>query len=273
MMKGIRTVYEVNMGRHVIRIEADLPSRGDAFDFRADIDVHWRVSDPSRVVLDGVPDVRAALSPAILSALRKITRRFDVEQVELAEEAANQELARRAVGTDFGLWTEGFVRLAMDQASREHAGIRRRLTRENVAETLTQEVRTRQEEHRREVLEARVAHYRSIMAAGDLSQFALRLAERPDEVEAVVTALINERDNHRHDTFNFITQLLQSDALDRWEVDDQIRTTLQWLKDNAIRKVISGTEDTRQLSPTGSTDQTGTQDPAPSMTSGTASRV
>lgn len=236
--RGVRMMYEIDMGMHSASIEIDLPSRGDAFEFHASIDLHWRVTNPCQVVYDGISDLKAAISPLVVARLRSITRGFDIEDVEQAELVANEELAREPIGVQFGLQIVAFVRLAMDQASRDYADTERRLARQEKVEELTQAVRTKQEEHKRARLEQRVSYYRTIIDSGDTTQFALQLAQNPDEVEAVAKALMGERDTRRRELFNFITKLIESDALDRWEVDDHVQTTLLWLKDG-IHKVIT----------------------------------
>jgi len=66
LWSGVRAVYEVDLGVHVARIVATLPSRGDRTAFRAAIDVIWKVVDPSSVVLTGLGDVKQAVSPSLL---------------------------------------------------------------------------------------------------------------------------------------------------------------------------------------------------------------
>jgi hypothetical protein len=217
MRKRIRSICEVDMGQHQTTIDADLPSEGDVFGFHAVIDMYWRVEDPARVVRDGVRDVRAALVPPLLACLRGITRGFSVERPEAAEREANYRINGERIGTDLGLHTTILVRLAMDNAVRER--IR---------------------------LESRVQTYRDIIASGDLGQFALRLAQRPKDAARVVELLVKERDAHRTATVDFVTRLIESGAVDRWEIDDQVRTVLQWLQDNT-RTVITGTDETRQF--------------------------
>jgi hypothetical protein len=187
------------------------------YGFRAVIDVYWRVADPMLVVRDGVRDVRAALTPALLGQLREVTRGHSVEDPEAAERAANAMVYHTAVGADLGLRTTTLVRFAMDETVRER--IR---------------------------LESRVATYRAIIASGDLNQFALRLAHHPKDAARVVELLVKERDAHRTATIDFVTRLIDSGAIDRWEIDDQVRTVLQWLQDNT-RTVITGTDEARQF--------------------------
>jgi hypothetical protein len=216
--KRVKWLSEVDMGHHQARIRGDLPCQGDAFGFRATVDLHWRVRDPATVVRDGVRDVRAALEPPILGRLRPITREYTVEDSEGAERAANDALRRMPEVDAFGFDAVAFVRLGMDDAVRDRVRMK-----------------------------TRVDAYRSIIAAGDLSQFALRLAENPKDVAEVISLLIQERDSHRSDTVDFVTKLIDSGAIERWEIDDQIRTVLQWLRDTTNR-VITGTDEARHSS-------------------------
>ena len=213
-----RFISEVDMGHHQTRIRGVLPCKGDAFGFPATVDLHWRVSDAETIVRDGVRDVGKALEPLILGRLRPVTRDCTVEQTERAELAANAALRRLPEVAAFGIEAMAFVRLGMDDDVRQ-----------------------------RERLTSRVAAYRSILAAGDLNQFALRLAENPKDVADVITMLIQERDTHRHDTVDLVTRLIDSGAIERWEVDDQVRTVLQWLQDSTNR-VITGTDEARRAS-------------------------
>jgi hypothetical protein len=215
---GTRMVYDVDLGVHVARIEAAPPSRGDKVAFRATIDLIWQVTDASKVVLAGIDDVRQAVSPSLLYHLRSVTREHDIDASEDAEAAANKALDNESLGAEFGLSLQVFVRLTMDEPSLEHAAIRRR-----------------------------VDLFRTIIAAGDYDQFALQLALKPDDIETVVKLLVGERDSHRQAVFDFVTRLLESDALDRWQIDDQVRTTLQWLRDSGF-KVLAGTDGTRAVS-------------------------
>jgi hypothetical protein len=218
LRKRVRYLSQVDMGYHLTRIRGELPCRGDAFGFPATVDLHWRVQDAIKVVQDGIHNVHTAVEPRILARLRPITRTFDVEDSEGAERAANQALGRMLEIGDFGLDGVAFVRLCMDDAVRDRVR-----------------------------METRVHTYRAIIASGDLSQFALRLAENPKDVAEVIELLIKERDTHRQDTVDFVTKLIDSGAIERWEIEDQIRTVLQWLKDTTNR-VITGTDEARRAS-------------------------
>jgi hypothetical protein len=219
---GYRTLYEVDLSLRQLTLEIVLPSAGDAFTFRASVDVQWRVVDPKLVVESGVVDIRKVVIPLLLDGLRQATRSRKAADVEPAEAVANTRFGRGWLSADYGLWTNVLVRLRMDKQKEQNVR-----------------------------LEAEVKAFKTLIAGGDLDQFALQLAQNPQAVEAVVQALVKERDTHRHEVFEFITRLIESDALDRWQIDDEVRVALLWLQ-TSIHRVLSGTDDARQFSYGGS---------------------
>lgn len=218
LFSGVRTMYDVDLSVHVTQLEAAPPSNGDKIAFSANIDLIWQVIQPSKVVLSGVSDVRQAVAPVLLRRLRSVTRQFQIEDPEKAERAANGEFADGTLGVEFGLSFQVFIRLAMDEHTLRHEAINRQ-----------------------------VDLFRQIIEAGDFNQFALQLAIKPEDINTVVQMLVEERDSHRKAVFDFVTRLLESDALDRWQIDDQVRTTLQWLRDSGY-KVLAGTDQARKFS-------------------------
>lgn len=225
---GFHSMYEVDLSLRRLTLEITLPSTGDAFVFRAEVDLQWRVEDPELVVRKGITDIRKVVIPLLLDRLRQVTRFRRADEVEAAENAANGSFGHKWLADEYGLWTQVLVRLRMDK-QKEH----------NVR------------------LKSEVEVFKTLIKGGDLDQFALQLAQNPQEVAPVVEALFNERDTHRREVFSFITRLIESDALDRWQIDDQVRVTLQWLQ-ASIHRVLSGTDDARQLSFDGSSPRPAT---------------
>ncbi|MEV0675326.1 hypothetical protein AB0I60_02255 [Actinosynnema sp. NPDC050436] len=213
----VRTVYEVDLGIHVSTVEAELPSRGDKVHFKATVDLEWQVTDPAQVVQAGVTDVRRALSPRLLARLRAVTRRFDIADAAEAENCANEELDDDSLGADRGLRVRPHVRLAMDDTSIGQSDIQRK-----------------------------VDHFRTIIAEGDFDQFALQLTLQPRDIGTVVKVLVDERDSRLRATFDFMNRLLESDALDRWQIDDQVRTALQMAQESIFR-VLTGSGQPRRI--------------------------
>ncbi|MEQ0565599.1 hypothetical protein ABJI51_41525 [Amycolatopsis sp. NEAU-NG30] len=213
---GYRSVYDVDLSLRNLSLAITLPSAGDAFVFRTEVDVQWQVKAPETVVVNGLRDIRPLVVPRLLAGLRHASRALAAADVETAEKAANNEFPKDWLLSEQGLWTNILVRLRMD-AQTERA------------------VR----------LDAEVRAFKKLIEQGDLDQFALQLAQNPGNVQAVVEALVAERDTHRKDVLDFVTKLIESDALDRWQIEDDIRVMMQWMQ-TSIR-MVTGTDEARRL--------------------------
>lgn len=212
---GYRAMFEVDRSMRRLGLEITLPSAGDAFVFRATVDVQWRVVEPKNVVQAGVTDIRNVMEPPLLDGLRQATRSLLADDVEAAEKTANAHFEHNWLADEYGLWTNVLVRLRMDAQKEESLR-----------------------------LAAEVQAYKTLIEAGDLDQFALQIARNPDQVADVVQTLVQERDTHRREVCEFITQLLDSDALDRCQIEDKVRVTLQWMG-VSINRVLTGTDKAR----------------------------
>ena len=231
------TLYEVNLGLHHTSIHLNLPADDDTAVFRATAFLEWRVMVPQQVVKDNLLDVREALGPPLQARLGRITRRFAFDEIAAAERALAAELRRDDAGKPYGLETRIVLRLTADEKGSEYVAARRELHRAIELEDLRQRHRRQQQDHEQDLLRTRIDLYRSIVASGNVEQFALQLARKPEDVRAVVELLHQERDEERTRIAEFLTQLLESGAVDRWEVDDHVRDALEWLA-QATRRAI-----------------------------------
>jgi hypothetical protein len=254
------TAYEVDLGLRRAQIEADLPSKGDVLAFHAVIDLQWRARDPAAVVRNSALNVKNALTPVLLRRLRDITRAFDIERSADAETAINNwpgstpsgmrepgdfgsPVQRAAfdsdLGAEYGLWTRVITRLSVDETTIEHGATMKKLGRDIEVEIKTQELRKLQEENERQIRAARIVSYRDIISAGDMNRFALQLANNPGDVAAVGALIREDEANRRTDTLRFVADMVESGVIEPWEVSDQARETLEWLK-RATARVIRG---------------------------------
>ena len=215
---GYRSVYEIDLSLRNLALSITLPSAGDAFVFRTEVDVQWRVEVPETIVTKGLRDIRPLVVPRLLAGLRQSSRALATSDVETAEKATTSQFDPDWLMAEYGLWTNILVRLRMDAQ-----------TERNIR------------------LDAEVRAFKKLIETGDIDQFALQLAQNPRDVQAVVEALVAERDTHRREVLEFITKLIQSDALDRWQIDDQVQVVMQWMK-ASISRVLTGTDAARQLS-------------------------
>ncbi|MET0414910.1 MAG: hypothetical protein ABW022_02670 [Actinoplanes sp.] len=83
-----RRRYDVDMSHHrreTLMEGTPLPSRGDYSFFVADVEVGFRVHDPEEVVRRNVTDASRVVYSHLTDEFRRITRKYDVEDAELAE--------------------------------------------------------------------------------------------------------------------------------------------------------------------------------------------
>jgi hypothetical protein len=251
-------MYEVDLGLHRTVITGDLPSRDYAGSFHASITVQWRVFDPSAVVRHQVLDIEEALSATLLHQARGIARDFSINQVAAAEDEINDQLGGVAIdvtaptgieqamlsatdrgylGAEYGLWTRAITHLTLDEAATEHNTKMMKLRWALEEEEAEHKLRVIKNRNEHEITAERVAVYREIVAAGDVERFALRLASNPDEISAITAIIREDQLTSRRDTIEFISRMVDSGVVERWEVSDQVREALEWLTDATARVV------------------------------------
>ena len=83
-----RRRYDVDMSHHrrrALMMSTPLPSRGDYYFFIADVEVGFRVHDPEEIVRRNLNDGNRVVYAHLADEFRKITRKYDIEDSELAE--------------------------------------------------------------------------------------------------------------------------------------------------------------------------------------------
>lgn len=231
-------LYEVDTRLHHASVRIDLPALRDEFPFSAAVDIEWRVADPERVVRDGIEDVVRALLPTLRGEMANVTRRRGVDQVEDAERAALEAISAPEVGARYGLACTFWLHLSSDRGTVEHAGAKRELEHKIEIERLTQRLRELEQTNNQALLATKVEAYRVYMESGRFDQAALRLAQNPGDAAAVAELLRAERDEERRQAIDFIHRLVESDAIDRWQIEETVSGALKWLQeavDNVIR--------------------------------------
>jgi hypothetical protein len=252
------TMYEIDLGLHRAMVTTDLPSRGHAGSFHASINVQWRVFDPSAIVRHQVLDIEETLSAALLQRARSIARDFSLDQVTAAEDTINEQLGgveidvtaptgieqamreatgRGCLGAEYGLWTRAITHLALDKAATEHNTKMTQLKWAIEEEEAEQRLRVIQNRNQQAITAERMDLYRKIVAAGDVDRFALRLASHPDEISDITAIIREDQLTSRRDTIEFISRMVESGVVERWEVSDQVREALEWLSDATARVV------------------------------------
>jgi hypothetical protein len=116
-------------------------------------------------------------------------------------------------------------------------------------EKAAQELRRIQDANQQEITKERIKLYREIIAAGDVERFALRLAGNPDDISAITTIIREDQLTSRRDTIEFISHMVDSGVVERWEVSDQVREALEWLRDATARVVTDKNHKDAEVEP------------------------
>ena len=250
------TIYEVDLGLHRTVLGADLPSHGHEGSFHATISVHWRVFDPSAIVRHCVTSIGEALAAPLLQQARTITRECGPHEVPAAEDKLNEHFSgvdidvaapagieeakrkateRRSLGAEYGLWTHVIVHLEPDKAATEHNAKMKQLQWAIQEEEAEHKLKLLQNSNQQEITEKRMDIYRKIIATDDVERFAFRLSQHPEEISAITAIIRDDQLKSRHETIDFISRMVASGVVERWEVSDQVREVLQWLTEATVR--------------------------------------
>ena len=90
--------------------------------------------------------------------------------------------------------------------------------------------------------------YSEIIAAGDIDRFAMQLAEHPGDIAAIDAIIRDEAHANRRDTVDFVARMVDSGVVERWEISDQAREALHWLRE-ATSRVIHDQRRQEQIEP------------------------
>ncbi|WP_194895399.1 SPFH domain-containing protein [Catenulispora pinisilvae] len=252
MFRGkVKTVYDIDLGVRHLPFEVELPGAGDTFSFNVSVVVEWRVLDPSLVVRSQLLDIRPLIQPVITEEMRRIAREYGVDNSAAAETAINERLAGEAlnfndpeqlgaalartvttghIGREYGLWTRTIASVQPDKSRLAQSDEVRDLRHQIEAERLKQELRMLQEQNNQQVLENRTRFYREAFTSGDIERAVLQVAQNPEELTAVAQVVREQELAGQRLTIDFVNKLLEEGAIERWQVNDQAKAALDWLR-------------------------------------------
>jgi len=261
MLPGkVKTVYDIDLGVRHLRFEVDLPGAGDTFAFHATAVVEWRVLDPSLVVRSQLRDVRPLIQPVVIDAMRRIAREYGVDQSAAVERVINDRLAGEAldfnnltqlneamartastghVAREYGLWTRTIASVQPDKTRLAQADEVRDLQHQIEAERLRHQLRILQEQNKQQVVAGRMAFYREAFNAGDVDRAVLQVAQNPEELTTVVQVVREQELAGKRLTIDFVNKLLEAGAIERWQINDQAKAALDWLREST-NAVLAG---------------------------------
>jgi hypothetical protein len=179
-----RSVYYIDTAEHQLILDAQLQSSAPGFFFQAHLTYRCTVKDPAAIALRQIHDMGELLAPSLIPLMRNATRRLDIEQSTIAEEAIQTALTRASC--------DPAVQISAPSVEFPvHAD-------EAVASG-----RTFRDAHRgNRITKIKVEPLRELLAGGSPDLLALHLANHPDDtgpvMEMIVAGDIVEAQNMLH---------------------------------------------------------------------------
>ncbi|MFD4755981.1 MULTISPECIES: SPFH domain-containing protein [unclassified Streptomyces] len=226
---NFRTLYEVDLGVRHLSLRHELPSRGDAAFFVAEVDLTWRVTDAAVIVNRRIRDVRALVEPRLRSLMRRATRRFDIEDSAKAEDAVAEALADTELAADEGLTLSYEVRLSLDsEAMRQFSalrGLRHEIERTRGQHALDS-LRT---ENDQETMESKAVFFSGMLARDEFEGWGAHLAQNPQDLPLAIESVRNDRREASANKIRFIERLLDSGLIEEHMVGETGRVAVESL--------------------------------------------
>ncbi|MGH8898784.1 MAG: hypothetical protein ACRDZ4_17625 [Egibacteraceae bacterium] len=237
---GLWTMYEVNVGEHLLDFQCELPCQQNVGHFLAKVHLAWKVSDPQEVVKRHLVDVRGELEPWLCGRMRQITRTIDVRQRAYAEERINNKLGNNPRLPTIGLEICRFkVTLELDEAARRHV------------DRLTETDRKKEaEEREQKLLRARMDFARSVLELGYRESILLQLARHPEDIKDIVQMLQNDEEFVLDANVEAFKAMLGSRLFEEFDVDPTRLTLLEQLLEDVqarFRNRLPGSDARKHL--------------------------
>ncbi|TRV76992.1 hypothetical protein FKN01_16615 [Streptomyces sp. 130] len=255
--KRYTAVYEVDMGVHPVRARLALPSRNDALQFDSVIELSWQVGDPAVFVASRHRDVPRLLLGELERAARDVTRRFAITSSTQAEaEVLRAVQARGPLGAQAGLLVTWTMRLHRDQDNIEHERRMQRIDHDAVEKVhkerramaldfetthralaygeQQQALLLQKQKWRTELQDAELAKvdfYQRQLEQGGVRAWALHLAEHPEDSRLVMQSLRQDQLSMIRAKADMVTQLLNSDNVEGYELEGPKNLALRALHD------------------------------------------
>ncbi|UKP00517.1 hypothetical protein [Nostoc sp. UHCC 0870] len=128
-------VYKVDLSDFPIGFECKLPCATDAFDFQAEVKFTCSVREPEMIIRRNVTNISSVLQHLIIDEMRRISRRYEVEESGAAEQEISNNLRAKIHHEGFNLKTL-YVTLSLEEEARERIRRKKRLSEEHELEKI-----------------------------------------------------------------------------------------------------------------------------------------
>ncbi|MFI2026767.1 hypothetical protein [Streptomyces buecherae] len=218
-------VCEIALGTYVTTLTMELPAMGGTTFFKAEVDLHWTVTDPHLAATKVVTDVARQLRAPALERLREVSSTYRVSQAEKADRAITQQCASGRwddLGDELGLRVRLYVRLRVDDRTIQHSdGIRD-------AHASAELTRVHQ------------AQFRAMLRGGELDQLSYMLAAEPEEAKAFLEKIRQEGRQDEKERVERLFAMVESGQIQSTDIETQALNLL-----NQGRQQVQGPIGTR----------------------------
>ncbi len=246
MWSNFLKVYKVDTSEHTLELQCSLPANTDAFDFLATIHLTCAVTDPTHVVERGVRDVRVVLEPKLMDVMRRVSRRFRVEDSADAEHEIANQLRQTAEAADFcrGFGIQGVtVKLELEAEARNHvrelkAGARRHTEEMKRLRQAKERMKLQNEidQLKAQLDIARSEQFLHLIEKGDWSMLALYLAQNPERVSEVIKFMLSQQHLMLDKQIEALKFFLDKDVVEPSDFEERGRKLLR----NALDQLGAG---------------------------------
>lgn len=200
------TICEIALGTFVTTLQMELPAAGGTTFFKAEVDIHWTVSDPHLVATEVVTDVAERLTAPTLERLREVSSEFPVARAEQADRAITRHCAGGRwddLGGELGLRVRLYVRLRVDDKTIHHMdGIRD-------AHASAEVTRVHQNT------------FRAMLRGGELDQLSYMLAADPEAAKDFLEKIRQEGRQDEKERVDRLFSMVASGQIQSNDVESQ----------------------------------------------------
>ncbi|MEV4973359.1 hypothetical protein [Streptomyces scopuliridis] len=201
-----RTICEIALGTFVTTLQMELPAAGGTTFFKAEVDIHWTVTDPHLVATEVVTDVAQRLTAPTLERLREVSSEFPVTQAEQADRAITRHCAGGRwddLGAEFGLRVRLYVRLRVDDRTIHHMDD------------------IRDAHASAEVTRVHQSRFRAMLQGGELDQLSYMLAAEPQAAKDFLEQIRQEGRQDEKERVDRLFDMVASGQIQSNDVETQ----------------------------------------------------
>jgi hypothetical protein len=243
-------LYKVDLTEHPLTFQCDVPCKGDAFKFYAEVTFRCKVRQPEVIVQNNITNVAQWIKDSVEDIMRVISRKHEVKESGNAEEEMRSIVGKAICEAGFDLsnftvklslskeaveWIQGQTRIELEyrQKEEEAAFQNKQIQLDLQAKLQQQELKHKlakqQTEFELKLMEQKTNFYSSILQSGNLQLLALQLAQNPGDVQSILQALNQQKQIEREHNVKVLQTLLDADVLEGWKLAEVGKRALQEL--------------------------------------------